>query len=350
MHFRPTRRNVLVVGGATIAAQAFHIPAARSVTQAHYAGVNVAGGEFGKIPGRYGYDYAFPTQSNLSYFATQGFNIVRIPFRWERLQPQLNAELDAAELKQLKATVDAATKLRLTVVLDTHNYAKRRVSSDNWKDAFVIGSQTVPAAAFTDFCRRLATAFKDNNSIFFGLMNEPTGIKAPEWLPIANDAIAAMRAAGANQLILVPGVNYTGAHSWISSGNDVMANIADPANNFAIEVHQYLDKDSSGTSGTVMSASIGTDRLQAFQNWARSKKLKAFLGEFAAGRDAASLEALDNICNTLRENKDVWLGWTAWAGGGWWPDDYFFNLTPAKDGTPRPQIATLSRQAKAFIQ
>ncbi len=349
MHFIPTRRDMLAIGGATIAAHVLS-KAAYSAPMGHYAGVNIAGGEFGKIPGRYGYDYAFPNQANLNYFAAQGFNLVRIPFRWERLQPQLNGEFDANELKQLQAVVDAATKLGLTVVLDTHNYAKRRLASDNWKDAFVIGSEAVPAAAFTDFCTRLASVFKSNNSIMFGLMNEPTGIKAPEWLPIANSAIAAIRATGASQLILVPGVNYTGAHSWVSSGNDVMANVADPGNNFAIEVHQYLDRDSSGTSGTVVSASIGTERLQTFQNWARSKKLKAFMGEFAAGRDAASLQALDNICNTMRENKDVWMGWAAWAGGAWWPDDYFFNLTPAKDGTARPQLATLSRQAKEFIK
>ncbi|MES1179710.1 MAG: glycoside hydrolase family 5 protein, partial [Hyphomicrobium sp.] len=83
--------------------------------------------------------------------------------------------------------------------------------------------------------------------------------------------------------------------------------------------------------------------------WARANEIKAFLGEFGAGRDAQSLAALENMCLTIRNNRDVWMGWAAWAGGDWWPNDYPLNLSPTKDGSPRPQLATLSRQAKEFI-
>lgn len=349
MTFKPTRRTVLASGAATIAAHAFNTPAFSQTTSPHYAGVNIAGGEFGKLPGRYAFDYAYPTRASLNYFAGQGFNIVRVPFRWERLQPKLNADLDATELGHLKDSVAAAAALKLTVVLDTHNYAKRRLAEDDWKTPQVIGSQAVPSAAFTDFCGRLASAFKDNNSVIFGLMNEPTGVVAYEWLPIANNAIAAMRSSGAKQLIAVPGVNFTGAHSWFTSGNDLMAEVVDPGKNFVIEVHQYLDRDASGTTGQVVGPTIGTERLKAFQDWARARQIKAFLGEFGAGGDAQSLAALDDICTTMRNNADVWMGWTAWAGGDWWPDTYPLKLSPGKDGVARPQIATLSKQGKQFI-
>ncbi|HML30045.1 MAG TPA: glycoside hydrolase family 5 protein [Hyphomicrobium sp.] len=349
MTFTPTRRAVLASGAATIAAHAFNGPALGATTPVRYAGVNIAGGEFGKLPGKFAKDYAYPSRTSLQYFSGQGFNLVRIPFRWERLQPTLNADLDAEELKRLQATVNAATALQLTVVLDTHNYAKRRLASDGWKDVHVIGSDAVPSAAFADFCGRLAAAFKDNPSVIFGLMNEPTGIVAYEWLPITNGAIAAMRNAGAKQIILVPGVNYTGAHSWFSSGNDLMAEVVDREHNFVIEVHQYLDRDSSGTTGGVVGPSIGSDRLQKFQDWARAKEIKAFLGEFGAGRDEQSLAALKNICAKMQENSDVWMGWAAWSGGDWWPDSYPLNLSPSKDGAARPQVPILAEQAKQFI-
>jgi endoglucanase len=40
-----------------------------------------------------------------------------------------------------------------------------------------------------------------------------------------------------------------------------MLAINDPVNNYAFEVHQYLDGNSSGQSSTCVSPSIGVERL-----------------------------------------------------------------------------------------
>ena len=64
-------------------------------------------------------------------------------------------------------------------------------------------------------------------------MNGPWGLSAEEWLTIANRALAAIGREGARQLVLVPGIGYTGAHSWIASGTTVMGNVVDALNNFA---------------------------------------------------------------------------------------------------------------------
>jgi endoglucanase len=48
-------------------------------------------------------------------------------------------------------------------------------------------------------------------------------------------SINAIRAAGATNLVLVPGVFWTGAHSWASL-NDGMKAIQD--SNFAFDMHQ----------------------------------------------------------------------------------------------------------------
>jgi endoglucanase len=242
--------------------------------------------------------------------------------------------------------VDRAASKGLRIVLDTHNYARRRVIEDGWSADHLIGSNLVPAGAFADYCRRLAAVFKGTPSVIFGLMNEPWGLPAEDWLVIANEAIAAIRREGAEQLILVPGVAYTGAHSWITAGNVVMLNIVDPRKNVAFEVHQYFDTDSSGTSGKAVGARIGSERIEEFQRWARQSGVKAFLGEFAAGDDEVSLAALNDICGTLQVNSDVWVGWAAWAGGSWWPPDYIFNLEPSKSGQMRPQTKILAGYAR----
>jgi endoglucanase len=128
----------------------------------------------------------------------------------------------------------------------------------------------------------------------------------------------------------------------------VMGNLVDPGSNFAFEVHQYFDTDSSGTSPKAVSQRIGSLRIEVFQRWARQNGFKAFLGEFAAGDDEVSLEALNDICRTLQANGDVWTGWAAWAAGSMWPADYIFNLDPSPDGETRPQTQILARYARAI--
>jgi len=307
-----------------------------------FAGVNLAGGEFGKVPGTYRTDYTYPTTADIDYYAQLGFNLIRVPFRWERLQPTLGAPFVADDQSLLTAVVEHAAGKGILVVLDTHNYARRWLADDGWTAEHLIGSKLVPTSAFADFCARLADAFKGAQSVVFGLMNEPWGIEPEDWLNIANEAIGAIRREGASQLVLVPGVAYTGAHSWIAAGNPVMGNVIDPANKFAFEVHQYFDEDSSGTSPRAVGSRIGSERIEAFQRWCRQNGFRAFLGEFAAGADETSLAALNDICRTLEANSDVWLGWAAWAGGSWWPDDYIFTLEPSKGGHMRPQTRILA--------
>lgn len=341
-------RRALVGAGLAVAASDMVLRAQDADAEnrkPQFTGVNLAGGEFGRVPGIYGKDYSYPSRADIDYYAQLGFNLIRVPFRWERLQPTLGAPFVARDQALLTAVADYAASKGLHVVLDTHNYARRRLADDGWAVDHVIGSELVPTAAFADFCARLADVFKGARSVTLGLMNEPWGIAPEDWLAIANDAIGALRRAGASQLVLVPGVAYTGAHSWMSAGNTVMGNVVDPANRFAFEVHQYFDPDSSGTSPTAVGASIGSERIVGFQRWCRENGFKAFLGEFAAGADETSLAALGDICRTLAANADVWLGWAAWAGGSWWPDDYIFTLEPSSGGRLRPQTKILASYA-----
>ena len=61
-----------------------------------YVGVNLSGAEFNsrKKPGTLFKDYTYPAASDFSYFAGKGMNTIRLPFLWERVQPELNGQLD----------------------------------------------------------------------------------------------------------------------------------------------------------------------------------------------------------------------------------------------------------------
>jgi endoglucanase len=318
-----------------------------SIRPPHLWGINLAGADFGNLLGKHGTEYLYPTRENIDYYAALGFTLVRIPFKWERLQPQLNAPLDGNELLLLSGVVDHALRRNLTVVLDPHNYAKRRFGADGWNRDFLIGSAEVPLGGFNDFWGRLADVFKDREHVVFGLMNEPAELPPARWLEIANAAIGEIRRRGARNMVFVPGTAWTGAHSWFDAGNTIMEGVKDPLGNFALEVHQYFDQDSSGTSPQAMSGTVGSERIEAFQNWARERGLRAFLGEYCGGRDDLSARALMDFCDELNANSDVWLGSAAWAGGPRWPEDDMFNLEPYKNGRMREQTGIIRSRATA---
>jgi endoglucanase len=313
-----------------------------------FAGINLAGAEFGDLLGKHAKDYIYPGPEQINYYVDLGFNLVRIPCKWERLQPALGTPLQERELVLLTQAVHRARARNASVVLDPHNFGGRSLWDENWRSGHLIGSAQVGTMAFADFWGQLASHFANQPGVIFGLMNEPAGLQAADWLASANAAIAAIRRTGARNLILVPGVAYTGAHSWLSSGNTVMQHVQDPAQNFALEVHQYLDSDSSGTHDQAVSPTIGSERIKNFVAWARERKLRALLGEFGASMDSQSCAALEDLCQAVHAAPDVWLGWAAWAGGAWWPEDYRFNLNPMKGGGLRPQTRILSSFARSI--
>ncbi len=312
-----------------------------------YRGVNLASAEFGvnadgtgSLPGTYGSTYVYPNTTsgyqNVSYYMNKGATTFRIPFRWERLQRSRNAALDATELSRLTTTVNEITNRGSVAVLDPHNYA--RYGTD------IIDSAS-DRVAFADFWTKVATAFKSNTKVVFALMNEPYGFPTETWRDDANAAISAVRATGANQLILVPGMAWTGAHSWGQNwygtpNSQVMLTITDPGNNYAFEVHQYLDADFSGTAAACKSGTAGVEAVQGFTSWLKANNKRGFLGEFGSGDSSTCQAAVNGLLQHLEANADVWLGYTWWAGGPMW-GSYFTSLEP-NGSTDKPQMTWLA--------
>jgi endoglucanase len=301
-------------------------------------GVNLAGAEFGTpnhVPGVFGTDYIYPTHTEIDYYAAKGMSVVRLPFLWERLQRSENGPLDGAELARLDDVVNYTTGKGLKIEIEPHNYG--------YGFGALIGSAQTPNAAFADLWGKLAFHYQSNPSVIFGLMNEPHDQSASVWLGSANAAIAAIRAAGASQEILVPGSYYDGAWTWTTSDNAAVVGtgVQDPAHNFAFEVHQYLDHDGSGHSGGVDNndPDLGVKRLTDITQWAVEHNQRLFLGEVGVDQQPISLEALDKMLSYMQQHTNVWQGVTYWAGGPWW-GDYMFSIEP-QNGVDKPQMAIL---------
>jgi endoglucanase len=313
-------------------------------------GVNLTGAEFasGKLPGTVFKDYVYPDPADMHHFQEQGMNTFRLPFLWERVQPQLFGELDAAELKRITDTVAAASAMNACVILDVHNFGQYRGKP--------IGSPEVSRDAFVDLWMRLLAAFPDPSNVAFGLMNEPAQMTVADWAATAQQTLSALRknegkgggkkAGGKNatHLILVPGGGWSGAHSWQGKDRSGVSNaeafrsVQDPAHNFMIEVHQYGDSNFSGTQNTC----IDPDRLRKVMadmtQWSHATGQRLFLGEFGVPINDQCLQVLTAIVDGAQDHA-AWGGWTYWAAGKWLAT-YPFSIQPDA-GVDKPQMAIL---------
>ncbi len=291
-------------------------------------GVNISGGEYGPTGGgTMGTDYIYPSANEINYYASKGMTVIRVPFQLERLEPSPGAPLDQTQVTALQQVISEAAADGVDVVLDPHNYGSA------WGN--LIGSGT-SNSQFANFWGEMASAFKGDSNVIFGLMNEPNVQSPSDWAQSDNAAITAIRQAGANQEILVPGSDWTGAWSWLSSVNAAAINpstIHDPDNNWAIEVHQYLDSNGSGTNySPITDPNIGVERLTDVTQWGQQNGVKLFLGETGVPGDNQSLTALQNMLSYMEQNGNVWQGAAYWAGGPWW-GSYPFSIEPSGLGT-----------------
>ncbi|KAF9532516.1 endoglucanase [Crepidotus variabilis] len=310
-----------------------------SRTKFTYFGVNQSGAEFGDtaIPGTLGKDYTWPSPSSIDYFVGQGFNSFRVPFKLERISPLsqgLTGSLDQTYLNGLKTIVNYITNKGAYAIIEPHNYMRYN------------GAVITSTSSFQSWWTKLANEFKSNTKVIFDIMNEPHDIDAKAVFDLNQAAVNGIRASGAtSQLILVEGTAWTGAWSWQSSGNaGVFGAIKDPNNNVAIEMHQYLDSDSSGTNANCVSSTVGAERLQVATEWLKANNLKGFLGEMGAGSNSQCIEAIKGAICTM-QTSGVWIGFAWWAAGPWW-GTYFQSIEPPNG----PSISQILPQAlKPFL-
>jgi endoglucanase len=119
-----------------------------------------------------------------------------------------------------------------------------------------------------------------------------------------------------------------------------MIKITDPGDNYAYEFHQYLDSDFSGTHATCPRADDALKALDDVTEWMRTNKRRGFLGEFGGSGAPECLKGIADMVGKMNTAKDVWIGWTYWVAGDWWPATEINNITPTKEGD-RPQLASL---------
>lgn len=255
--------------------------------------------------------------SQIEILRNKGMNIFRVPFLMERLtQGSITATPDATYLAALKTTVNFITDSGAYAVLDPHNYGRYG------------GSIIESTANFQSWWKTVAAEFADNEKVIFDTNNEYHDMDQSLVLELNQAAINGIRAAGAtSQYIFVEGNAYSGAWSW-TDNNDNLSGLTDTEDKIVYEMHQYLDSDSSGTSATCVSSTIGQERLESATTWLKNNGKKGIIGEFAGGVNSDCEAAVEGMLSYMSDNTDVWMGASWWSAGPWW-GSYMYSLEPS---------------------
>lgn len=234
-------------------------------------------------------------------------NVFRVAFLMERLVPEsMTSTPDATYLADLKKTVNFITDSGAYAVLDPHNYGRYS------------GSVITSTDNFETFWKTVAAEFASNEKVIFDTNNEYHDMDQTLVLNLNQAAINGIRAAGAtSQYIFVEGNAWSGAWSW-TDNNDNLKGLTDSEDKIVYEMHQYLDSDSSGTSETCVSSTIGQERLESATTWLKNNNKKGFIGEFAGGVNSVCESAVEGMLSYMSDNSDVWTGVEWFSAGPWY--------------------------------
>jgi endoglucanase len=305
-------------------------------------GINLCGGELGEmnIPGNYSEHYAYPTEEEVDYFYKKGFSVVTIPFRWERIQKNLGAELDYNEVTELRKVVNWCGARGLKVILSMRNYGRYR----KYNIDYIVGSNTVTRNDFSDVWNRIANAFSGYQNLYgYEMMAEPHDMQAFDWFTTAQQGINAIREADKRNPIIVSGDNFAAAESW-ADYSDKLKNLVDPQDKLVYNAHCYFDIDFTGKyiysyDQNQAEENSGVKRVSPFVKWLKDNNKKGMVGAFGVpDTDIRWLKVMEVFLKYLSDNN---VAANYWASGKKW-NGHPLSIYPIAQ-TERPQMATLQQ-------
>ncbi|KAG8999674.1 hypothetical protein FRB90_012026 [Tulasnella sp. 427] len=308
-------------------------PAGKNFT---YKGVNIAGNEFGCKPDGTCTGPNSPPLTNtadgcgqMKWFYSKGMNTFRLPIGWQYATPTLGGSFDPTGWGSYDKLMQCCLALPgAYCVVDIHNWAR-------WNGAII--GQGMSDTPYIKLWQMIATTYASEPRVIFGLMNEPYKLTLSTWAVTLQKVVNAIRPIAPRHVILLPGVEYAHADTFLSSGTaatlDAITNPDGTKNNLLFDLHQWLDKGNLGTSSVCVTNNVAI--WGPVVNWLRCNKRKAFLSATGGG-NAASDNCSTFMCQQMSylfSNSDVIVGYTGWAAGAY-DTTYIYDETPTWLGYP----------------
>ncbi|KAJ5359289.1 Endoglucanase EG-II [Penicillium cataractarum] len=308
-----TSATTLVTTTSAMTSSSSSVP----TTKVKFAGVNIAGFDFGMVTSgtqdqTQVFDESVDGVNQMKHFVNDDtFNIFRLPTGWQYIVANnLGGSLDSTNFGKYDNLVQGCLSLGSYCIVDIHNYAR-------WNGG-IIGQGGPTDDQFVSLWTQLATHYKSQSKVIFGIMNEPHDLNINTWAATVQKTVTAIRNAGAmSQMILLPGTDYTSAANFIENGSGAaLSAVVNPdgsTTNLIFDVHKYLDSDNSGTHAEC--ATNNVDAFNTLAQWLRSGKRQALLSETGGGNVQSCATYMCQQLDALNANADVYLGWTSWSAG-----------------------------------
>ncbi|GME60353.1 Metallo-beta-lactamase domain [Neofusicoccum parvum] len=258
-----------------------------------------------------------------------GLNVFRLPVAWQYLAGgQLGVDFNADNFAKYDALVQACLGTGAKCIIDLHNYARWNGNIVGQSGGAVINEH------LTNAWWQLATKYKNEQNIIFGIMNEPHDLDVPTWATTLQWVVNTIRSVGAtSQMILLAGTDYSAAGSFKSQSANALSGVKDTdgtTSKLVFDVHQYLDPGRAGK--TTDCDWDGLDGgLKVLADWLRANGRKAFLTETGGGNTGSCSQHVCAELDWMNYNTDVFVGWVGWSAGSF-DSSYELTLTPTWNG------------------
>lgn len=306
-------------------------------------------------------DYHYDRPESLTRLASDGWRLVKLPIRWERIQDEISGPLRSAEVELVRTFLDHTQAAGLKVILDVHNYGLYYQDLDGQGVARNIGDPQLPISAFADLWTRLSEEFGNHPAVHaYAIMAEPQsmlGLTGETWREASQAAVSAIRATGDTTEIHVAGWGWSSTADWPWYNGETPW-IVDPADNIRYEGHHYWDSDRGGAYVESYADSLAAaesqvqdvgdhptalhkrvfDELKTFTDWLERNHVRGIIGEAGWATDPEwQVLGKDYLARCTALGIPV-IGWFA---GEWAGSDADMRLYEEGHpiGAARPQVA-----------
>ena len=296
-----------------------------------FSGVTVNGLEFGlgpkgpddifNYPGTFNYDFFSPKNVSLGYLESNGVNLFRIAFAWERIMPDLSTnELNSAYVSHLDKAVAYITKNGTAMaLLEMHNYGRYYFIGSEAKVSSIIGDGMITKDNFIMSWMAIANHYKNNTLVSFGLMSGGRGFpnNAVEYYQGMLEIITNLRSSGFQHYIFIRGAEANSVKGHKNSANALMPIVEKRFTNIIFEVSQYFNVE----AGNYTDCSLADNAEELFgemTDWLSANELVGFLAE--ASVNNVCIPALERVLASFSQATSPWIGFAYFASGSAWGD------------------------------
>ncbi|OBZ79926.1 Large subunit GTPase 1 [Grifola frondosa] len=251
---------------------------------------------------------------------------------WQLMTPTLGGTIDPTFFSRYDTTVQAALSSGpdVFVIIDLHNYAR-------WNGG-IIGQGGPTNDQFASIWTQLAAKYGTNERVIFGIMNEPHDIPdIATWVDSVQYVVNAVRPAGSNNLLLLPGSSYSSAEAFPTEAGPLLVQVTDPlgdTSKLIFDVHKYLDSDNSGTHPDCVTNNV--DVLTTLVTFLQTNgNRQAILSETGGGNTASCETDLGQELAFVKSSFPTLAGFSIWAAGAF-DTTYVLTVTPNANGTDQP--------------